>query len=542
LNNDGQATPPGPAVKVIQGPVNVRDKPGLDGAILTLTPVPVGDELTVTGPCEAQYLNPDGYCYHDGYYWLKAKTADGTAGYAAEGGRRDGFLEVFLGTVLPVGQPDSIVMAVNATYGDLYADPDYEGVLKELPPEVLLAIAVVESGGAGLNNEVSSIDSPIGGIMQIHPTKSGGHNQNCMNGECQCASHEAMWVGSERRSVCTEYVGLVQDTVNDLTRNAVAEVVLGRTYVNTHYGNSPDGITANIQDSVSVLEDKCNSGVCGPMTDIGDRLRCTVWAYNGGRVCDRLEGNPSYLAAVQTRTGNVALQGWFGDSYEENVYSGLSTSDKDRLQLNLTYFRHRPFLEGHICSAAELAVYDTEGRVTGVVHGETRNEIPDSAYQEDAFMLFVPVEPYHYDLVGQEAGTYSLGIASADEGQVTDFVAVSIPTVPEALHQYTIDWDALSLGEDGVTVQVDADGDGTFERTVTSDDELTQAEFMGTGPVGGIAELPDLPGASPQDAAAPGEGSGWSAGDYAALAGGLAAAAVAITSGAAWYARRRWLR
>jgi len=37
------------------------------------------------------------------------------------------------------------------------------------------------------------------------------------------------------------------------------------------------------------------------------------------------------------------------------------------------------------------------------------------------------------------------------------------------------------------------------------------------------------------------EGSGWSAGNYAALGGGVAAAAVLMTVGA-WYARRRWLR
>jgi len=49
-------------------------------------------------------------------------------------------------------------------------------------------------------------------------------------------------------------------------------------------------------------------------------------------------------------------------------------------------------------------------------------------------------------------------------------------------------------------------------------------------PVGGIAELPDV-----------GSDSGWSAGAYAALAGGLAAALLALTAGA-WYARRRWLR
>jgi hypothetical protein len=59
--------------------------------------------------------------------------------------------------------------------------------------------------------------------------------------------------------------------------------------------------------------------------------------------------------------------------------------------------------------------------------------------------------------------------------------------------------------------------------------------------VGGVAELPNIGGASSQQAGAPSEGSGWSGGSYAALAGGLAVAAVLVAAGG-WYARRRWVR
>jgi len=52
--------------------------------------------------------------------------------------------------------------------------------------------------------------------------------------------------------------------------------------------------------------------------------------------------------------------------------------------------------------------------------------------------------------------------------------------------------------------------------------------------VGGIAELPDV-------AQSPASQSGSSAGTYAALAGGLAAAVLTLMAGA-WYARRRWVR
>ena len=60
-------------------------------------------------------------------------------------------------------------------------------------------------------------------------------------------------------------------------------------------------------------------------------------------------------------------------------------------------------------------------------------------------------------------------------------------------------------------------------------------------PVGGIAELPDIAAISAEDASAPAEGCGWSAGKSAALAGGLAAAILVAAAGG-WYARRRWVR
>jgi len=59
--------------------------------------------------------------------------------------------------------------------------------------------------------------------------------------------------------------------------------------------------------------------------------------------------------------------------------------------------------------------------------------------------------------------------------------------------------------------------------------------------VGGIAEGPGLAGTSGEEAGASAESSGWSSANYAALAGGLAAAAVLLSAGA-WYARRRLLR
>ena len=51
------------------------------------------------------------------------------------------------------------------------------------------------------------------------------------------------------------------------------------------------------------------------------------------------------------------------------------------------------------------------------------------------------------------------------------------------MHQYTINWGKISKGEKGVTLQVDNDGDGIPEQTVTTGDILTQVDV--TPPTGG---------------------------------------------------------
>jgi hypothetical protein len=127
-------------------------------------------------------------------------------------------------------------------------------------------------------------------------------------------------------------------------------------------------------------------------------------------------------------------------------------------------------------SPVELRVYDSQERVTGLVEGEVKSEIPKSVYYNGTITLFSLADSYHYELVGTAAGSYGLGVTSVVDGEATTFTAADIPTISGAVHQYTIDWDALSEGE-GVTVQVDSDGDGEFEHIFTSDNELTQREF-----------------------------------------------------------------
>jgi len=129
-------------------------------------------------------------------------------------------------------------------------------------------------------------------------------------------------------------------------------------------------------------------------------------------------------------------------------------------------------------SPGELRVLDPQERVTGLVDGETRSEIPNSTYYGNAVIILLPGDSYRYQVVGIDEGSYSLGVTSVNDQGTASFAATDIYTSPKRVHEYAIDWEALSRDERGVSIQVDTDGDGTFEKTVTASRELTQDEFV----------------------------------------------------------------
>jgi parallel beta-helix repeat protein len=138
-------------------------------------------------------------------------------------------------------------------------------------------------------------------------------------------------------------------------------------------------------------------------------------------------------------------------------------------------------------SPAELRVFDLQGQVTGTVNGQTEEQIPNSVYEDEnkLVVIFSPSNFYRYQVVGTEEGTYGLEVNSVEAGEVTNFTATDIPTSANATHQYTINWSALSRGEEGVTVQMDSDGDGEFEQTVTADATLQPPVAEANGPYEG---------------------------------------------------------
>ena len=129
-------------------------------------------------------------------------------------------------------------------------------------------------------------------------------------------------------------------------------------------------------------------------------------------------------------------------------------------------------------SPVELRVYDSQGNATGLFSGEVRHGISRSVYWDGTVTIFFPSDSYHYEVLGKNEGTYGLTVTFVENGEATTFNANDIPTSANATHQYTVDWDALCRGEEGVTVQLDSEGDGIFELTFTSNGELSHSEYV----------------------------------------------------------------
>jgi hypothetical protein len=140
-----------------------------------------------------------------------------------------------------------------------------------------------------------------------------------------------------------------------------------------------------------------------------------------------------------------------------------------------------PYIYAALCSPGDLQVHDSEGRVTGLVNGNIKEEIPYSIYienKEKIVLIFSSLDTYRYKVIGTGTGTYGLVITSVEDRETNTFTATDIPIAFEEVHQYSIDWTDFSQGEENITLQIDFDGDGKFEKAITEDSKLTRDEFI----------------------------------------------------------------
>jgi len=124
---------------------------------------------------------------------------------------------------------------------------------------------------------------------------------------------------------------------------------------------------------------------------------------------------------------------------------------------------------GILNSPGELRIYDSQNRVTGLIDGQIIEEIPNSAYisEDETVVIYDAIDTYRYEVEGTDFGTYGLDIISYNSwDDISAFNAFNIPTTPAQNHQYDINWEMLFNNQNGVSIQIDSDGDGVFEQTI----------------------------------------------------------------------------
>ena len=210
-------------------------------------------------------------------------------------------------------------------------------------------------------------------------------------------------------------------------------------------------------------------------------------------------------------------KGWTLLTKETKSYSTVAgdgkTKDLQWTQLggirNKYFMFYKPYkkeLVAELGSAAELRIIDSEGRITGLMDGTVITDIPGSVYVSNSITIPYPFGSYIYEVKGIHEGAYELTVTVRTSDGNIDFLATNMRTSTKSLHQYTINWEALERGEAGTTLQIDNNGDGSFEETLEvgpeldgndlpngGEDEITLA--CGPNPVGqgGVTFFYNLP-------------------------------------------------
>ena len=121
-----------------------------------------------------------------------------------------------------------------------------------------------------------------------------------------------------------------------------------------------------------------------------------------------------------------------------------------------------------IFSPGEPRIYDSTGRVTGLVNGEIREEIPESAYYtgDNTIVIFNATDSYTFKVVGTDEGEYGIDVMFIENQSLQDIKFRGINITNNSEHEYSFNWNMLATGGNGILLNKDLDGDGVYEESI----------------------------------------------------------------------------
>jgi len=121
----------------------------------------------------------------------------------------------------------------------------------------------------------------------------------------------------------------------------------------------------------------------------------------------------------------------------------------------------------------EMKVTDSEGRVTGLVSGEVKEEIPESFYDSGHVVVFSPVENYIYEFYAAEGGNYQFTLKYNNPSGGTELhMLENIPILTGESHKIESLSDATSV------LSIDGDKDGKYEKKISFSGNLSCPEYV----------------------------------------------------------------
>lgn len=199
------------------------------------------------------------------------------------------------------------------------------------------------------------------------------------------------------------------------------------------------------------------------------------WVRSSDTLWEDLMTGSNLRAAFENRSlpGDIAHL-WLDDNGDHVGHPPSKLEDDgnvaEKFQIGMPgshNLKLKPWVFFWLHSPGELRVYDAAGHVTGLVNGAITEEIPDSLIDtpNNVVVLFSIPKSYHCEVVGTKKGMYDLDCVFVANGKDYAVAAKDVPTLQGAIHKYSIDWDVIAQGEEGMTLQVDDQGDNEFEQT-----------------------------------------------------------------------------
>jgi hypothetical protein len=337
--------------------------------------------------------------------------------------------------------------------------------------KVILAIAAEEDGGSlngyplSFNDE--NISSDYGhGEMQVTFSPSGGwDNRGIGSGVTipPCSLASSSYANCYSNTSSTTGLRYYQ---HDSTITGSPEF--------KQYSNTSQSIYSNVKDGLQTLAGKYGTDahprnrVCDNYPDpvsfypptvsatttyscADEEIADVTAAYNGT--------STPYLSQIATRLTNIS-----------NFFPSVSSSDASTTDLiNKLNTANDNSIFAQLHSPGDLSIQDSYGHVIGVVNGIATDTFPFASYDSEAKAahIFFPKDSnLTYKVTGTGSGVYGLDIVIRSGTQeITFHREENVPIAPGDVHTYSVDYDEVVHGKDGVVVTIDKGGSGITTET-----------------------------------------------------------------------------